>query len=363
MEIVLAQPKDNEPLIKFLQQSPVPGLVDLSIARQDSFFKIYDIQSKDYDTFIIKDENDNVHGVFTLLFREAMIDDVPQIIGYTTDLRLGVQREALVTWARNFLPLMQESMHKRSCKYMFSILSSGQSFLKARAVDRQIPRYQLLRRFDIVTINGRIPYLTGPLPTLKVRAGQKKDLDALAGFIRLKSKGRPLAYSFAGNEFEKMIYAWPGFDISNFLIAFDSLDNIVGCVAPWDSSLLQKYYVINYHGSIVGYRKIFYMGSLLGISRQLPAKNRPLNFKFLSHLYVNNHDIFQTLLYHAYKQCRKKEFLTYVQFEGDIILSVPKYFISWSAPFGLYNLGAPEMNRSLQPSPLLPAPILEPALI
>lgn len=369
MEIVKSQPKDQESLLQFYNSLNLPGYVELSLERKEPYDALYALQSNDYDTFIIRDADGGIHGTFTLLYRDGIIDGQFTKIGYATDMRVASNREALVTWSRHFLETLESSQKERNCPYMFSILSQEagktyNTFLRSRSRIATFPRYHLLRKFVLITVNGRTPYLSNPLPSIRVTPADHRILDPLLNYIRKKSQTRPLSFDNSEENFMRRLSLWKGLKLENFLVAFDRQNNIVGCLAPWNPTAVQNYQVANYHGSIAGYRKIFSLGSWFGVTRGFPARNKLLNFKFLSHLYVNNHDIFQSLLFHAYKQSRRNEFLVYQNFDGDLMTWLPKHFIGWSMPFGLYSVGPESLeNPSLQPSPLLPAPFVEAALI
>ncbi len=369
MEIIKSGPADQESLLQFYNGINLPGYVELTIERKEPYDALYAMQTNDYDTFIIRDKAGGIFGTFTILYRDGMIDGKFEKIGYATDMRIAPNREALLTWSKQFLEVLENSQKERACKYMFSILSQEagktyNTFLRSRSRISTFPRYHLLRKFVLVTVNGRIPKLSHPLPSIRVVPADHRILDALLNYIRQKSKIRPLSFDNSQETFLRRLSLWKGLKLEDFLVAFDSQNNIVGCAAPWNPTSVQGYQVAGYHGSIAGYRKIFAVGSLFGVTRHLPAHNKSLNFRFLSHLFVNNHDIFQALLFNAYKQCRRNEFLVYQNFDGDLVTWLPKYFIGWSMPFGLYSIGPESLeNPSLQPSPLLPAPHIEAALI
>ncbi|OQW52814.1 MAG: hypothetical protein A4S09_08195 [Proteobacteria bacterium SG_bin7] len=369
MELVKARPEDQEPLLQFYNSVVLPGHVELVIERKEPFDAIYGIQSNDYDTFVIRDDESKIHGTFTVTYRDGIIDGRFEKIGYITDTRVGSNREALLTWSKQFLEVLENSQKERNCKYMFSILSQEggktyNTFLRGRSRISTFPRYHLLRKFVLVTVNGKLPFLVNPLPSIKIVNADHRILDKLLDYIRNKSKNKPLSFENSNENFLRRLSLWKGLKLEDFLVAFDSQGNIVGCVAPWSPVAIQSFQATGYHGSISSYRNMFAVGSLFGITRRFPSRNKSLNFKFLSHLFVNNHDIFQALLYTSYKQSKKNEFLVYQNFDGDLVTWLPKYFIGWSMPFGLYSIGSESLeNPSLQPSPLLPAPFVEAALI
>lgn len=376
MEILKATSSDSEALLEFFNSTTLPGYVELSLDRREPFDALYAIQSQDYDTFIIRDRNGRIHGTFSIIYSDSLFNDKLTKIGFATDIRVGSNREALLTWSRYFLETIDFSRKQRNCEYLFSVLSQGSgktynTFLRGRSRISTFPRYHLIRRFVLITVNGRVRFFSRPLSTIRVARADHRSIDALINYFALKVSKLPLAPPFIGNAekstkdfFMQRLTLWKGLKLEDFLIAYDSQNNIVGCMAPWDPTPIQSYKVQSYHGSISGYRKFFAMGSLIGMTRRLPSRSNNLRFKFLTHVCANNHDIFQALLYRAYNNCTNHEFLVYSNFDGDLTTWLPKNFIGWSMPFGLYSLGPePLEDKSLLPSPLLPPPYLEAALI
>lgn len=371
MKFDLATENDSQELIRFFQRHSFPGPVEVTIKRAHPFFDFYKISSDDYDPYILRNEAGAIVGLVTLIFRETWLNGKKEKIGYITDLRIEPQREALLSWSQSFLDIIDESKNKRQCRFLFTVLSQEQgkaynTFLRARSHKRKMPRYYLLRKFDYVTLHGRLPYFTRPLDTLDISSASKSDLVALLEYLNKKMQERPLGFSFANeNELMSHLASLKGLSLSDFLLARDADGNIVGCVAPWDATPVQSFSVTNYHGYVAGLRQFLKFGSLLGMAKKLPERNRTLRFKFLTHLLCDNPDIFQSLLYYAYKQTQGTEFLSYLNFHDEYTTHVPQYYMAGSLPFGLYTIWNEDeaLPEYLLPSPMLPPPFLEAALI
>ncbi len=371
MKFELATENDSHELIRFFQKHPFPGPIEVAIGRVHPFFDFYKISSNDFDPYILRDGERNIVGLVTLVYREAWLNGKLEKIGYMTDLRIDPQREALLSWSKSFLDIIDDSQSKRQCRYLFTVLSQEQgkaynTFLRARSPKRKMPRYYLLRKFDYITLHGRLPYLSRPLSTLSISSASKSDLTELLNYLNKKLRERPLGFALRDETaLMEQLSRFKGLSLSDFLLARDNDGNIVGCVAPWDALSVQKYNVTEYHGYIAGLRQFLKVGSLFGMAKKLPERNQALRFKFLSHLHCDNPDIFQSLLYYAYKQTQGTEFLSYINFHEDYATNVPKHYLSGALPFGVYTLWNEDepLPNYLLPTSLLPPPFLEAALI
>ena len=108
MRLIKAQASDGDQLSQFLKSTKLPGLIDISIDRENDFFQHYKLLSDDYVTFTLVDDNNEPKAMATLIFKEAMIEGKKQLIGYATDLRVSPTREAILHWAEKMLPAMIE---------------------------------------------------------------------------------------------------------------------------------------------------------------------------------------------------------------------------------------------------------------
>src|SRR5690606_1715128 len=141
--------------------------------------------SEDFDTFVMENDDGDILGVATLVFRDAIIQGKTEKIGYGTDLQVVPTRLATQAWPELFLPSFVEAVERRNCKYTFSVINFSQSqamnaLLRPRAQRRDIPRYYLLKRFEVVGLHARSLLPQGnPLNTVKVSEGTTEDLEPL----------------------------------------------------------------------------------------------------------------------------------------------------------------------------------------
>lgn len=352
MKLEIAKPEDSALLAEFYKGFPVRGLVEMKIDRNNDFFAPYDIQAEQHITYVLKDE-DKPEGMASFILRDVLLEDKVQPVAFGRDLRISSNRKAVIEWSQHFLPVMNEVFQTFGTKYLFSILSMGEvqalnAFVRPRTLKRPLPQYHLFRRFNMISVHGRLPWASNPLPKLKIRHGNENNVDALIYYICQKSRDKDLATVWDTQSFRDKLERWKGLKLEDFLIAFDKDDNIVGCVAPWSSGGLQDFIPMQYGLRAHNFRQFLKFGKMLGWTRTLTKPfsrlkvEASLNFKYLSFLHADNGDIFESLLWKAFDDAEENEFLVYNQMRSEYIYRRPRTWISAKMPFGVYLLQPPE---------------------
>lgn len=250
MKLEIAKPEDSALLAEFYKGFPVRGLVEMKIDRNNDFFMPYDIQSDQHITYVLKEE-DKPEGMASFVLRDVLLDDKVQPVAFGRDLRITSNRKAVIEWSQHFLPVMTEVFQTFGTKYLFSILSMGEvqalnAFVRPRTLKRPLPQYHLFRRFNMISVHGRLPWASNPLPKMRIRHGNENNVDALIYYICQKSRDKDLATVWDAQSFRDKLDRWKGLKLEDFLIAFDKDENIVGCVAPWSSGGLQDFIPMQY---------------------------------------------------------------------------------------------------------------------
>jgi hypothetical protein len=293
------------------------------------------------------------------------------LVGFATDLRIAATRQAILQWPDKLLPAMNEAANQRGCEYIFSILNATQThaynaLIRPRSQRRNIPRYYLYRKYDVVTIHGKVPFSDLPfLSTIRIAPLETNDLEPLANYLHSKAIHKPLSFPYSVELLKERFKKWPGFEPKNFLIAKDARKNIIGCVAPWKASQILGITVLNYTGfgeTIYSFSKWF---SYFNFVKRLPPVGGEIKIKFLTHLYADNPDIFGALLAESFRISQKNELLSYPHFDRTPLTLPPKNFITSSMPFSIYTVLPPEkpLPEFLQPHKVTPPPEIEPILV
>lgn len=352
MKLEIAKPEDSARLVEFYKSFPLRGLVEIKIDRDGDFFAPYAIQSDRYLTYQLKDE-DKIEGIASFVMRDVQLDGQVVPVAFGRDLRISSNRRAIMGWSQHFLPLMEEISKTFGSRHLFSVLSMSEvqamnAFVRPRTMKRPLPHYYLYRRFNMVSVHGRLPWAKNPLPRLRIRRGNPHNVDALIGYLCKKSAQKDLSTVWDADSFHDKLERWKGLDLSDFHIAFDSKENIVGCVAPWSAGGLQDFIPMEYSMRAHNFRQFLKFGKMLGWTRTLTKPysrlkiEAGLNFKYLNFLHAENGDIFESLIWKAFDDAREDEFLLYNQVRSEYIYRRPFNWISSKMPFGIYLLQPPD---------------------
>ncbi len=360
MEILKASESDSQRLKAFFERMVLPGAIDFSLQRSGSFFDQYRLFSDDFETLIMVDDDFEIAGMASVLFREGIVRGEKQTWGYATDLRIAPTRKAISQWAQKFLPELESACESRRCKYVFSAVqtSDNQAYnaliRPASHTRRRLPRYHLVNRFRIVGLHGRVPFGEKPLPSIRLSEMKHADLEPLCAYLQEQAMHRTLAHVHTPQNFLEELSRWPGLRISDFRIARDSKGKILGCAALWDGRPVQTYVPQNYNGFAQTLQQTLWLASLTRIVRPMADPLEPMQMQYLTHLCCDSPEVFHRLADDAFERVRRPDFLAYMHFRGNWRTLPPTSFISTSLPYGFYmvlppNLEAPDLRAKSRP--------------
>ncbi|MGE9746096.1 hypothetical protein [Bdellovibrio bacteriovorus] len=370
MRLEIAKPEDSKALVEFYKSFPLNGPVEIRIDRERDFFAPYSVQSDQHLTYQLKTDENKIEGMASFVVRDVWLDGKVSTVAFGRDLRISSNRRAILEWSQHFLPVMNEVSQTLGNKYLFSVMSMADvqalnAFVRPRSMKRPLPNYHLFRRFNMVSVHGRLPWASNPLPHLRLRRGSAQNVDALIYYITQKSRQRDLATTWDETSFMEKLERWKGLKLEDFIIAFDKNENIVGCVAPWSAGGMQEFIPMQYSLRGHNFRQFLKFGKMLGWTRTLTKPysrlkiEAGLNFKYLNFLFADNGDIFESLLWKAFDDAKENEFLVYTQTRTEFIYRRPRNWISAKMPFGVYLLIPPdaEVPSFMHPSNEKPAEI------
>lgn len=363
MKLEIAGPQDNPELISFFKEFTSKGLIDLKIDRNKDFFANYALQSDSYRSYILKDQENKINAAASFIVRDASYDHQRIKVATATDLRVLPNRRAILEWSHHFLPVLQKETEEHQVSYVFSAINLSDTtilntFIRPRNMKRAMPRYYLYRKFNLVSLHGRYPWAKKPLSSIQIRQGNPANVDALAAYIIRRSQYRPFSSVWDIPSFEKKIGRLTGMQLSDFWVAFDSDDNVIGCLAPWSPSGIQDFIPLSYSLRAHNFRQFLKFFWLLGMTRRLTkpvvstGTENKLQFRYITNAFADNEDVWESLLYAAYENITSQEFLIYARTEQDYRLLPPEAWISASLPYALYAVTPPEkeMPTFLHPS-------------
>lgn len=362
MQLRITDFEDSASLSDFFKNFPIDGWAKLKIDRRGQFFGPYEVMSEQFVNYALTDKNE-IHGTATFMILNQGFQGITQPIAWGRDLRISNNRKAIMGWSNHFLPVMNEIRTAFKTKHIFTILNLNDSqlmktFVRGQSIKRNMPRYHLYRRLNLVTLHGKFPWVSNPLPHLKIVRGTQDWLKPLTEYVTKKSRSLDFSINWDEANFHERINKLTGLRIHNFYIAVNHANQIVGCAAPWSPGAIQELIPMSYSPPAHNFRQFLKFGARLGWTHPLTKPSHrldfeaPLNFKFLNFLYAENEDIFESLLFEIFEDLPDDEFLVYTQLRSEIGKRPPKGWISSQSPYGIFALLHPdeEVPSFLHPS-------------
>lgn len=361
MILEVAQSQNNEELLEFYRSFPLDGLIHIRLDRGKDFFKYYGLQSDQYLTYILK-EKDKIIGVVSFVIDNIVIEGKPTTIAWARDLRISNDRTAILGWASHIQPVFEEIKKTFNVQYFFSTLNLSEeqalnTFIRPRSQKRSLPKYHLYRKFQVVTAHGFYPWARQSWPQLKIRRGSEKNQEAILDYIVEKSKNYAFCSATDKVTLNEKLERWIGFDWSDFFVAYDNADNIVGVMCSWSSAGIQDFIPLRYSFRAHNFRQYLKFMHMMGWTRTLTKPyhrikiEASLNFRSLNYIRVDHPDVFSSLLASSYHEARENEFLLYLRDRQNIHLKAPRGWISAEQTYGLY---CPVLSKEPTPDFLHP---------
>lgn len=348
-----ATPADNDALVRLFAEVPMEGELVLATMRGPRFAALYDLHGGDVDCWV-QDVDDSgpgapgatrrLAGVGTIIVREGWLDGRVQKVGYLGDLRIAAQARRSKTVARFYGPLLQATIARTGCDcYLTAVLASNTAALQALTRRRPAragqPHYQLLRRFDAVSVQfaGRRRAHHSPF---SVSTARPEDVAPLARFLDADHRGRAFGFCFGAGELERRLATWPGFRLDATYIARDRGGQIVGCTTAWDPAPVKQYRVLAYRGKLAWVKRAWNGLCRLTGWPPLPDPGQDFRSLYLCNLSVSGDDpaILRALLERLYADFRPAgyHFFTLYADEGDPLRPALRGFTTRTLPFLLF---------------------------
>ncbi len=339
---------DAKVLNNFFTSIPTLGSIQIKISREEQFFSFYQRLGLPYKTYILED-NQEVLGTATFLFRELQFKGKTLKVAQGCDLRISLNRKAVLSWSKFYQPLLEEIRIKENCDAFITSINHTESqsmnaFIRPKHKRSGQPIYSLSRKYNLVSIHGNYPWQSGLNKNILVRPYNSSDKDQLIQYMSENLK----KYCFVPQQLmenlpdyihRSLLYSW-----NQFLIAFSKEDKIVGCVQPVSSSLLQDYLPQDYSPQAHNFRQFLKAAQWLGLGRRLTKpfsrthKQEALHFRILHFFLFDHSEVQKSLLQAAFKSSRQNEFLVYAFEQDDFTKRPPKGSIHAQIPYGLYNM-------------------------
>ena len=353
MDPIVATEEDNKALLDFLNTHPIMSPAEIKIDRHQNYFSPYKSQGEGFETYLLKNDEGIIEATATFVFKNTLLNNEIKKIAFLKDLKVSQNRKALISWSNQFLEILNVFILTHKIDYVFSLMSHHEfkninAFTRPQQMRRPLPRYYLFKDIELVSIHGTYPWLEKPLTTLKVVRGNESLRTQLIEYIIFRNHNKCFLNIWDEKSFQETLDRIPNFSMSNFLIAFDSENKIVGCMSLWSSEKVEDYIPLHYDLRGHNFRQFLKLMDFLSFAKAIPKPfsrtqiEDYFDFSFLNHIYVNNEDIFETLVWYANQWSEKKEFFIYPRPTENVMIRPPKGWITTSSDYHLYLITPPE---------------------
>ena len=354
--------EDADKLSAFFSHIPVQGELDIKIKRQVDFFSLYRRLNVHYRNFLLED-NENILGTASFLFSYNCLGTLTTRIAYACDLRIASARKAILNWSRHFLPKLHNLIFQEQVDHFITSINLDNtqvinSFIRTKQKRSQKPFYELVRKFNLVTVHGFYPGFYETNESIRVTFLEKNEQDKFIAYVESKIEKLDLVPMSLKSNVKQYIQESLIYSFRHFIVAYDAQDNIIGSCYPLSSTLLQDYFPLRYNQQANNFRQFLKLAAWLKFGRKLTRpfsssqKDETLNFQFLHFLYFEHPDVLKKMIKYTFKQSRNNEFLIYPAEQERFTYRPPKGTIHTQMNYALYEIRTPESIEKSEKSSL-----------
>lgn len=351
-----ANPLDSENLNNFFSSVPLLGDLDLKIHRPVDFFSFFQKLSPRFKTYILEESLEfNQHeilGTASFIYSTQLTNKEKIQIAFGCDLRISSQRKAIIEWSKYFLPQIEDILDQDHVDHIITSINMTEAqainaFIRPKIKRSNRPIYELVQKFELVTIHGFYPARFSVNQHIYTERFQAQDKPALIDYLQKKLNNLDLVDIRWIEDLENNLKSSSIYSLNSFIIAKNADQQIVGCVHPVKSKQLQNYFPQSYNTKANNFRYFLKVMSFLGLGRKLTKpfsrtnKEETLSFKMLHFLFFEHPDVFGSLINKTYKSSLDNEFMVYAYQPENFKMRPPKGTIHTTIPYGLYEIKKP----------------------
>lgn len=286
----VARPEDGPGLCALFRDVHVKGALDVTQERDPDFFALLGMHTADAQAVVAHDDAGQVIGCGTVVVRDGWLDGRRVKTGYLGDLRVRDGSRQAFALARAYGDLMGHVRESTGAQTFTTVIFDSNVLARRALVDRKrrgrMPVYQALTPFDMVSVQFT---RAKRAPEGSVRRATEADLPAVEAFLTEQGKLRILGEDFSDGLLRRRLASWPGFSIGDFFLA-ERGGRLVGCTAPWDTSVFKRTRVLGYHREMRLVKGGFDLAARVMGWTRLPDPGDCFRFDFLTHLEVLDDD-------------------------------------------------------------------------
>jgi len=348
---------DSAALAELFASVPMTGNLVLSTRRDPDFFRLYDMQRGDAECWVY-DRRDSLGGMGTFLVRDGWLDGRPARVGYLGDLRGTFTASRERGLQRFYGQVLDDVVRRHGCEhFLTAVLASNASAILAlvrrRAERASQPRYTLLKRFDMVSVQfaGR---RRRPHSAFEVRCAIAADIPGIVALLDRDHRRRPFGYRYDQGEFEHRLRSWPGMTLENTYVALDPLGRLVGVTSAWDPAAVKRYRVLGYRGAMLWTKRLWNLAARTLAYPRLPEPGEDFRYLYLCNTSIEGDrpEVLRALLERVYADFRSAgyHFFSLCVYQGDPLAPALRSFSTRRLGFHLYVVGRADQPERTFPS-------------
>jgi len=330
--------------------------------RGPDYFALHEAHSPDHVTWIVT-RRGSIVSIASVVVRSAYVDRCIRTVAYFADLRQARGRGLAGIWRTVANAVVDEIRREFGATHAYCSILRNNRLARASILESQIGKglgFGHLRGYRTVSIVGRLPWARRRKRRIEIRWATAGDSEALRKFVDAQSRDLQFAPVFDLRTWQRRTEDWPDFGIGSFLIATDLRRRIVGCLAPWDASRINRIVIdaLPFRAEIL--RRAVNAASFVtrrprisvGPSSHLPDVS-------LTHLHVEDRDpdVFAELLRVAFrelKRTRRYATLSFCLYDGDPLWRALRNTVRTTVPMDLYCMPLDQSTEPLEDNSLWP---------
>lgn len=309
----LATPDDNDILCHIFKSIHLESSLELTQERDPDFFAMLRMHLGPYYAFAGLTNEGEVGGCASMPRRTAWDGDTKIESGYLCDLRILPQYRSRNALGEAFDAIFELAEKEYGGELFTTVIFDTNARAKKALVGKKPgtlsekrrlqPRYREMTKFHMTSVHFTTPK---PAPSRAVNEATSSDREELFQFLIAGQRRRLLGEYLDEEILTRRLATWPGFSLSDFLVARNRQGRIAGCLAPWDTAPFKRTRVLGYHGTMAWVRRGFDLMARLRNYPPLPPPGECFRFSFLTHLEVVDDDpaVLADLLRAAYHRLR-----------------------------------------------------------
>lgn len=351
LSLTRASAADNQAILEFMSGQSMEADMSLRFDRSPDYFALHDAHSDDHETWLLC-EGEEIVGIASFVQRPAWVDGRIEPVIYMADLRFARRRAAAGLWRSLMRDILRE-LHARTgarlawCSILRGNKSGRHAVLRSARPDST--PFEHLCGYSTVSVVARKPWAVNRQNGLTVRRARSEDDSRLRSFVDAQSSQTQFGPVFDESFWVRRLEEWPDFGLDSFYLALDESGNLAGCLAPWDSSAINRIVIEQLPPSANLVRHI--CNALSPLTRRPRVRTGPeasLPDIVLTHLFVRDRsaDVLAALLYAAQRDVfatRRYATLSLCLYDDDPLWKALDDYWYVAVPMDLYWVDVGEL--------------------